>query len=52
MSTLAIKLNLIQTKLLWRAIAVLDAVSLGTVALSRGERPNFNLTGPLPHPTL
>jgi carbon starvation protein len=40
MSTLVGNGNPIQTKLLWAAIALLGAASLGIVALSRGEPVN------------
>src|SRR5665811_2251048 len=40
MSSLAIKGNGIQSKLLWAAVIVLGAVSFGIVALTRGENVN------------
>jgi carbon starvation protein len=40
MSTLAVKENGLQTKLLWAAVVALGVVSFGIVALSRGETVN------------
>ena len=40
MSEIALKANGIQTKLLWAAVVALGTVSLGIVALSRGETIN------------
>jgi carbon starvation protein len=40
MSTLAVKGNGIQSKLLWAAVIALGAVSLGIIALNRGETVN------------
>src|SRR5215471_18468165 len=40
MSTLAIRENGLQTKLLWAAVVALGVVSFGIVALSRGESVN------------
>ena len=40
MSSLAIKGNGLQSKLLWAAVIALGALSFGIVALSRGENVN------------
>jgi len=40
MSTLAVKGNGVQSKLLWAAVIALGAVSLGIIALNRGETVN------------